>query len=210
MSLKTDNGRQFVSDEFESYLNECGIEHRTSPPIWPQANGEIERQNRTMLKSMKFAHAQGKDWKIELYKSLLAYRTTPQETTGVSPSKLMIGREIRTKLPELIEEKKEKDITVRDRDAEKKQSGKDYADHKRNAKENEIMIGDHVLMQQNKENKLSTRFGERPLKVVKRVGSEAVVETDDGKQYRRNTAHLRKFTHNASVGNTNNDIKLRK
>ena len=63
-------------------------------------------------------------------------------------------------------------------------------------------------MQQNKENKLSTRFGERPLKVVKRVGSEAVVETDDGKQYRRNTAHLRKFTHNASVGNTNNDIKL--
>ena len=97
MSLKTDNGRQFVSDEFESYLNECGIEHRTSPPIWPQANGEIERQNRTMLKSMKFAHAQGKDWKIELYKSLLAYRTTPQETTGVSPSKLMFGREIRTK-----------------------------------------------------------------------------------------------------------------
>ena len=37
-------------------------------------------------------------------------------------------------------------------------------------------------MQQNKENKLSTRFGKSPLKVVKGVGSEAVVETDDGKQ----------------------------
>ena len=133
VSLKTDNGRQFVSGEFESYLNECGIEHRTGPPIWPQSNGEIERQNRIMLKSMKIAHAQGKDWKIELYKSLLAYRTTPQETTGVSPSKLMFGREIRTKLPELIEEKNEKDKTVRDRGVEKKQSGKDYADHKRNA-----------------------------------------------------------------------------
>ena len=42
-----------------------------------------------------------------------------------------------------------------------------------------------------------------PLKVVKRVGSEAVVETDDGRRYRRNTAHLRNFNHNAPVRNTN-------
>ena len=103
--LKTDNGRQFVSKEFESYLDENGIEHRLSPPFWPQENGEIERQNRTMLKSMKIAHAEGKDWKVELYRALLllAYRTTPHMTTGATPAKLMFGRELRTKLPELQE-----------------------------------------------------------------------------------------------------------
>ncbi|KAL5006195.1 hypothetical protein ScPMuIL_017353 [Solemya velum] len=86
---------RFISEEFESYLEDNGIEHRLSPSLWPQANGEIERQNRTLLKSMRIAESQGKDWKDELYKSLLAYRTTPHETTAVTPSKLMFSREIR-------------------------------------------------------------------------------------------------------------------
>ena len=29
----------------------------------------------------------------------MAYRSTPHTTTGVSPSKLLFGREIRTKVP---------------------------------------------------------------------------------------------------------------
>ena len=31
-SLKSDNGPQFVSEEFEAYLRENGIQHVTSPP----------------------------------------------------------------------------------------------------------------------------------------------------------------------------------
>jgi len=81
-SLKTDHGRQLTSQEFEAYLDEHGIEHRTSPPLWPQANGEIERQNRIMLKAMRISATQGKDWKSELYKFLIAYRSTPHEITG--------------------------------------------------------------------------------------------------------------------------------
>ena len=44
-SLKSDNGRQFQSEEFRTFLVEHGIEHRTSPPLLPHANGEVERQN---------------------------------------------------------------------------------------------------------------------------------------------------------------------
>ena len=44
-TLKSDNAAQFVSEEFEEFLSKNGIEHRKSPPLWPQANGEVEQQN---------------------------------------------------------------------------------------------------------------------------------------------------------------------
>ena len=76
-SLKSDNAPQFVLEEFENFLATHGIQHRKSPPLRPQPNGEVERQNRTLLKSLKVAEAEGKKWKDELDKFLLAYRTTP-------------------------------------------------------------------------------------------------------------------------------------
>ena len=51
-SLKTDNGTQFVSDEFECFLKTNDIEHCTSTPLWPQEIGEVERQNRSLLKAL--------------------------------------------------------------------------------------------------------------------------------------------------------------
>ena len=71
-TLKTDNGPQMVSEEFETFLAENGIEHRTTPPLWPQANGEVERQNRTLMKSVQIAHIEGKDWRQELQTFLTA------------------------------------------------------------------------------------------------------------------------------------------
>ena len=192
LSLKTDNGKQFTSQEFESYLDEHSIKHLTSPPLWPQANGEIERQNKTMLKAMRIAAAEGKDWKFELYKLLIAYRSTPHETTGVSPAKRMFRREIRTKLPELNEDI-DTDLTDRDRDAEQKQLGKDYADSRRQAKPSTIRRGDRVLMEQPKKDKLSTRYGQSPLTVINRSDSKITVESDDGKKFVRNPTHLREF-----------------
>ena len=41
-TLKMDNRPQFISEEFRVFLAENGIEHRTSPPLWPQTNGEVE------------------------------------------------------------------------------------------------------------------------------------------------------------------------
>lgn len=42
-SLRTDNGPQFVSEEFESFLQTNGIEHRRTTSLWPQADGQVER-----------------------------------------------------------------------------------------------------------------------------------------------------------------------
>lgn len=47
VSITTDNGPQFVSQYFKQYCEQNGITHRRITPLWPQANGEIERQNKS-------------------------------------------------------------------------------------------------------------------------------------------------------------------
>ncbi|PFX26610.1 Uncharacterized protein K02A2.6 [Stylophora pistillata] len=139
-SLKTDNGSQFVSDEFERFLETNDIEHRTSTPLWPQANGEVERQNRSLLKALKIAKAEKKNIWTEMRKFLTAYRTTPHTSTGVTPAKLLFNREIRSKIPELGNSRYS-DSEARDKDAEMKQERTDYADSKRRAQESELEPG---------------------------------------------------------------------
>ena len=72
LSVTSDNGPQFRSDVFERYLEDCGVEHRKTTPLWPQVNREVERQNRSLLKRMRIAQAEGKDWKKEVRKYLVA------------------------------------------------------------------------------------------------------------------------------------------
>ena len=134
-----------------------GIQHRTSKALWRQANGEVERQNRSLLKALKIAQAEKKNLKVEMRKLLTAYRTTPHSSTGVSPAKLLFNRAIRSKIPELTKSEYI-DSEARDRDAEMKQRRTDYADERRGAQENSLAPGDHVLVKQRKENKLSTTF----------------------------------------------------
>lgn len=59
-----------------------GIQHRKVTAKWPQANGEVERQNRSLLKRIQIAQAERKDWKKELNVYLASYRTLPHPTTG--------------------------------------------------------------------------------------------------------------------------------
>ena len=63
-----------MSEEFENFVATHGIQHRKSPPFWPQANGEVERQNRTLLKSLKVAEGDGKKWTEEFN-----FLTTPNK-----------------------------------------------------------------------------------------------------------------------------------
>ena len=107
----------------EEYLNEMGIEHRLTTPLWPRANGEFERQNRALLKAMRVAHAEKREWRLELNNYLLAYRSTPHITTGQSPAELLFGKKLSTKLPEVADLEESEDPSyqqARDRDAEKK------------------------------------------------------------------------------------------
>jgi len=108
---------------------------------------------------MQFAHSEERDWRLELQKFLLGYRNTPHTTTGVSAAKLLFGREICSKLPGVEElHSASNDSEVLDRDRERKQKGKDYADNLRGACESNPKEGDKVLLQKPKSDKLSPSF----------------------------------------------------
>jgi len=47
--LRTDNGGEFTSLEFENYCKEVGIERHKTTTYTPQQNGVVERMNRTLL-----------------------------------------------------------------------------------------------------------------------------------------------------------------
>jgi len=195
LSIKTDklNGPQFVSEEFEAYLKDNNIEHRTSTPLWPQANGEVERQNRSLLKAMRVAHSEGRDRQKELQKFLLGHRSKQHKTTGVSPAKLLFGREIRSKLPGVEELRSaSNDIEVLDRDRERKQKGKDYADNFRGVCESNLKEGDKVLPQKPKSDKLSALFEATPYEVVNKQRSHVEIKSPAGVHYKRNATHLQK------------------
>ena len=55
--------RSFKGSDFKGYLEKHGIEHRRTTSLWPQANGEIERQNRTILKRLRIAQV---DWRSQM------------------------------------------------------------------------------------------------------------------------------------------------
>ena len=204
-SLTSDNGPQFISAEFAEYVAHQGITHHKVTAKWPQANGEVERQNSSLLKRLQIAHAEKKNWKRELNIYHAAYRALPHPTTGVSPAEQLFGRKIRTKLPELSDVHVEQG--VRDRDIEQKNKSKSYADSRSGARHSEVLPGDQVLVQQEKKDKQSIRFNPNPYTVVSKHGNSLIVQSQEGAQYSRNTAHVKKLLQNNETPSKQEETK---
>ncbi len=191
ISVSSDNGPQFKSATLHEYLAHMGIMHHKVTPRWPQANGEVERQNESLLKRMRIAHAEGGDWRRAIVDYMAAYRATPQATTGKSPAELLFGRPMKTKMPEFI--KDQVDLEVRDHDAERKGLSKLYADQRRGARESDIQLGDKAIMIDEDKGKLDTNFKPVVGDVVAKAGSRVTVEMPSGARYDRNSSHVRKY-----------------
>lgn len=93
--IVSDNGPQFTSEEFNQFLKRNGVKHVTSAPYHPQSNGQVERLVHTFKQSYK-ANSGSCEQKVDQF--LMKYRTTIHSTTGRTPSDLLYGRTIRTRL----------------------------------------------------------------------------------------------------------------
>ena len=69
MQLVSDNGLQFISEDFAQVIKSNGIKHICCGPYHPAFNGAVERLVQTFKKVMKAAKECGKDFQQSLFNS---------------------------------------------------------------------------------------------------------------------------------------------
>ena len=94
LTIISDNGRQFNSQGFRDFYSNLGIKNQFSSLRHPQANGQTEITNRTLLKIIKAKLDDAKGaWLEELPNVLWVYRTTARTPIGETPFRLTYGTE---------------------------------------------------------------------------------------------------------------------
>lgn len=89
--LISDNGRQYVSQDFVNFAKDWNFTHRTSSPYHQQSNGFAERHIQTIKQIMRKT--------TDIHMALLMLRTTPIANSTKSPAEIMFGRKINNHLP---------------------------------------------------------------------------------------------------------------
>ncbi|XP_062704064.1 uncharacterized protein K02A2.6-like [Aedes albopictus] len=191
-TITLDNGRQFISTEFEDYCRTRNITLNHTAPYWPQANGEVERQNSSLLKRLEISH-----WETDLLQYSMMYNTTAHSITGKAPSVLLQNRLIRSKIPTIGDKETAPPVSseAQDRDIVLKHKGKEREDIRRHAKPSEVQEGDNVLLKNLvSTGKLTSTFGRTEYNVVERKGNRVTVfDPVSGGVLERNTAHVKQI-----------------
>lgn len=104
LEICTDNAKTFTSQEFQNFLASNGIKHLTGAPYHPATNGLGESAVKIMKNAILKARHENSylDINFIINRFLFQYRNTPHTTTGEKPSKLLIGRSLRSKLDLLL------------------------------------------------------------------------------------------------------------
>ena len=95
VSVVSDNGPCFTSQEFRDFCANSGVRHITTAVYKPSTNGLAEKMVQTLKKALRTSKSAIQD---TLDRFLFNYRLTPHSTTGVSPAELMFGRRLRSRL----------------------------------------------------------------------------------------------------------------
>jgi hypothetical protein len=92
-ALLSDNGAEFVNDVVGTLTSLHGIDRRVVTAYRPQANGQVERFNRSLLAILRKCTGDSpRRWVEWLDFALMAIRTTVHASTGFTPHELMFGR----------------------------------------------------------------------------------------------------------------------
>lgn len=105
-TIVSDSGTCFTSQEFETFLKQNGIQHKTSVPFHPASNGLTERAVQTFKQGIK--KTKGDTLETKIARFLFNYRITPQSTTGLSLAEMLMSRRLCSTLDLLLPDVKSK------------------------------------------------------------------------------------------------------
>ena len=174
----SDNGPQFVSCQFKEFAKEYDFVHNTSSPYHPQGNGEAERAVKTIKALLKTSK--------DPYLSLLIYRSTPLPSIGHSPAELLMGWQLRTRLPLATNQLQPRVIqhsVISSRDKQYKEKQKGNFDKRHGTKPLSVLHqNDPVWIAGRKEEGV----------IKKRTGDRSyMIRAQNGAVYNRNRYHIR-------------------
>lgn len=94
----SDNGSQFTSNRFRSFLFGLGIKHITTSVARPQGN-QSERENRNLKYALKIFHSQTQNrWDENLNFLMIGINSAHHESIGMTPAMALMGRELNNPL----------------------------------------------------------------------------------------------------------------
>ncbi|XP_029640437.1 uncharacterized protein K02A2.6-like [Octopus sinensis] len=176
-----DNGTQFTSQEFKKLADEYGFNITTSSPHYPKGHGFIEKQVQTVKRTV----VKCREIKEDSHLALLSLRVIPLRADMKSPAELLNGRKYKTTPPTKIQPPIDQEETRAKLAATQEQSQKYYNKHAQYLPE--ILGGQHVHTQ----DPITKTW--IPAQVVSRAENPRsyIIETESGRQLRRNRAHIR-------------------
>ena len=178
--LVSDNGPQFVSEEFQTFMKQNGVKHIRCAPYHPSSNGAAERFIQTFKQAMKASEKDGHSVSHRLANFLMTYRSTPHTTTNVAPCTLFLQREIRTRF-HLLQPDPERTVCAK--------QAEQVTHHDQHAKQRSFQIGQKVMVK-------NMRPGPDwiPAVIAQQLGPVSfLVDVESGLRWKRHIDHIREL-----------------
>jgi hypothetical protein len=137
-----------------------------------------------------------RNWQQEMNKYLRSYRSTPHSTTGISPSKLLFGRDLTCRLPDVEVQVNESATTTQalKRDEAFKLKSSEYQNKRRRVQQTLFKPGDKVFVRQKRSNKYMTTFASEVHVVSEVHGCMITVVASNGRRFARNASCFKKVS----------------
>ncbi|XP_018395972.1 PREDICTED: uncharacterized protein K02A2.6-like, partial [Cyphomyrmex costatus] len=169
--LVTDNGRTFISQDFQNFIKANGIIHRLTAPYHPATNGAAERFVQTLKQWLRKTNLEKENVKCSVQKFLFHYRITPFPELKQSPAEIMFGRKLRNRLDLLSP----KEMEIKNKPVESNET--------RN-----FQVGNKIAAREYLNKKAKWRFGI----VYRKLGKlHYLIRLENGKIWKRHVNQLR-------------------
>ena len=133
--IVSDNGPPYQSKEYDNFLKQNGVQKILVSPYHPSSNGQAERFIQTFKRFLETSKKHSNSTS-HIQDFLLTYRSTPHSTTGTTPARLFLRREVRTRFSLM---KPDMNSRVTRKQAEMKLR------HDQHSKQREFSVGDQIL-----------------------------------------------------------------